>query len=57
MNWYLEVLKKYADYGRSRRKEYWYFILFNGIIIQILEMMGKSIHWPYLSFVYELVVF
>ena len=30
MNWYLEVLKKYAVFsGRARRKEYWFFALFN----------------------------
>ena len=30
MNWYLMVLKKYAQFsGRSRRKEYWMFALFN----------------------------
>lgn len=34
MNWYLEVLKKYAVFsGRARRKEYWMFILFNFIIV------------------------
>jgi uncharacterized membrane protein YhaH (DUF805 family)/uncharacterized RDD family membrane protein YckC len=34
MNWYLEVLKKYAVFsGRARRKEYWYFILFSVIMI------------------------
>ena len=33
MNWYLQVLKKYAVFnGRARRKEYWYFALFNIII-------------------------
>ena len=33
MNWYLEVLKKYAVFdGRARRKEYWFFILFNILI-------------------------
>ena len=36
MNWYLEVLKKYAVFsGRARRKEYWYFVLFN-ILFAIL---------------------
>ena len=30
MNWYLKVLKQYADFnGRARRKEYWMFTLFN----------------------------
>jgi uncharacterized membrane protein YhaH (DUF805 family) len=33
MQWYLEVLKKYAVFsGRARRKEYWMFVLFNIII-------------------------
>lgn len=33
MNWYLEVLKKYAEFdGRARRKEYWMFALFNCIV-------------------------
>lgn len=33
MNWYLEVLKKYAVFeGRARRKEYWLFNLFNLLI-------------------------
>ena len=28
MNWYLQVLKKYAVFdGRARRKEYWFFVL------------------------------
>ncbi len=30
MNWYLKVLKQYADFrGRARRTEYWMFVLFN----------------------------
>ncbi|HHX35231.1 MAG TPA: DUF805 domain-containing protein [Gammaproteobacteria bacterium] len=46
MNWYLEVLKKYAVFsGRARRKEYWYFVLFNIVISVILSaidgMMGS----------------
>ncbi|MCU0843621.1 MAG: DUF805 domain-containing protein [Spirochaetes bacterium] len=33
MNYYLDVLKKYAVFtGRARRKEYWMFFLFNIII-------------------------
>ncbi len=39
MNWYIEVLKKYAQFsGRSRRKEYWFFVLFN-----ILISIGLSV--------------
>lgn len=30
LSWYLQALEKYAVFdGRSRRKEYWYFFLFN----------------------------
>jgi uncharacterized membrane protein YhaH (DUF805 family) len=37
MSWYLQVLKKYAVFsGRARRKEYWYFFLFNIIISFVL---------------------
>lgn len=47
INWYLEVLKKYAVfYGRDRRTEYWMFVLFNFIIafaISIVEgLLGSS---------------
>jgi uncharacterized membrane protein YhaH (DUF805 family) len=40
MNWYLGVLKKYADFsGRARRKEYWFFVLFNLIISCVLSVI------------------
>lgn len=43
MNWYLEVLKKYAVFGgRARRKEYWFFALFNVIIIIALSFIDVS---------------
>lgn len=36
MNWYLKVLKQYADFGgRARRTEYWMFILFNFIFSMV----------------------
>jgi uncharacterized membrane protein YhaH (DUF805 family) len=41
MNWYLEVLKKYAVFqGRARRKEYWMFTLFNVLISIALAIIG-----------------
>jgi uncharacterized membrane protein YhaH (DUF805 family) len=44
MNWYLEVIKKYADFsGRARRKEYWYFVLFNVIISIVLAVMDGAL--------------
>lgn len=37
MNWYIEVLKKYAVFnGRARRKEYWYYYLFYMLIYIVL---------------------
>jgi uncharacterized protein DUF805 len=40
MNWYLQALKKYADFsGRARRKEYWFFILFYLIILIVLMII------------------
>ena len=40
MNWYLGALKKYATFeGRARRKEYWFFVLFNVLAIIVLEIL------------------
>jgi len=40
MNYYLSALKKYAVFnGRARRKEYWYFFLFNIIISLALGLV------------------
>ena len=34
MSWYIGCLKKYGVFkGRARRKEYWYFVLFNIIFV------------------------
>ena len=41
MSWYMAVLKKYADFsGRSRRMEYWMFMLINFLIyIAMMALM------------------
>ncbi len=49
MDWYLKVIRQYFDFsGRARRKEYWYFVLFNLIAYIILAVldnaMGSSIY-------------
>lgn len=42
MNWYLKVLKQYADFsGRARRKEYWMFALFNLIFIIVAMILDN----------------
>jgi uncharacterized membrane protein YhaH (DUF805 family) len=41
MDWYLMVWRKYAEFnGRSRRKEYWMFVLFNLLAALVLAALG-----------------
>ena len=48
MNWYLEVLRKYAVFdGRARRKEYWFFYLFYiliAIVLIVLDSMAGTLN-------------
>jgi len=64
MNWYLKVLKQYADFNRrARRKEYWMFLLFNfifGIVVVSLDnILGIATEFGYgpLYGLYALIVF
>ncbi|MFC4036446.1 DUF805 domain-containing protein [Streptomyces polygonati] len=53
MQWYIDVLKKYAVFsGRARRQEYWMYFLFNCIAIAVLFVIGLVIHTqiPYLIY-------
>ena len=44
MNWYLDVLKKYAVFtGRARRKEYWMFTLFQIIFLVVAMILDNII--------------
>lgn len=44
MEWYLMALRKYADFtGRSRRREYWMFALFNFLISLALGVLDGGI--------------
>ena len=64
MSWYLEALKKYAVFsGRSRRMEYWYFVLFNiivsivlGTIDALLGTLGSGMGVGLLSGIYGLAI-
>ncbi|GAB4181413.1 MAG: DUF805 domain-containing protein [Calditrichia bacterium] len=59
MNWYVEVLKKYAVFdGRARRMEYWMFVLFN----LIMSLIVNAVDWMLgtggiLGFLYMIAVF
>jgi uncharacterized membrane protein YhaH (DUF805 family) len=64
MNYYTDVLKKYAVFGgRARRKEYWMFVLWNLIIYVVLGfvlgIIGKAINSQMpmvLAYLYALAV-
>lgn len=44
MEWYLSVMKQYANFnGRARRKEYWMFILFYIIIAIVASVIDGVI--------------
>jgi len=57
INWYVTVLKKYAEFnGRARRSEYWYFTLFNLIISIALQFVDNSLGTAFISLIYSLAV-
>lgn len=63
MNWYIQVLKKYAVFtGRARRKEFWMFVLFNiiiSVVIGLIERLlglGSADGTGILSIIYSLGV-
>jgi uncharacterized membrane protein YhaH (DUF805 family) len=62
MSWYIKVLKNYAVFsGRARRKEYWWFYLFNFIFILVLDLIGifiigPQIHGLILPIIYRLII-
>ena len=58
MTWYIEALKKYTTFsGRSRRKEYWMFMLFNILISIVFSLIDTLIGLnQILSGIYYLVI-
>ena len=45
MHWYLHVLRSYAQFdGRSRRSEYWYFVLFNLLVVVGLTLLDYAVY-------------
>jgi uncharacterized membrane protein YhaH (DUF805 family) len=44
VSWYLEVVRKYATFsGRARRKEFWFFYLFNLIFAFVLAFLDGAL--------------
>lgn len=57
MNWYIDVLKKYAVFeGRARRMEFWMFTLFSFIIVCVLSGIEIALGIFGLSALYSLAV-
>lgn len=57
MNWYISVLKQYATFsGRARRREYWFFYLFNSIVSFGFLIIDALLSTGFLSFLYGLAV-
>jgi len=57
MEWYLKVLKNYANFnGRARRKEFWMFYLINFIIAFVIGIIAGMISFPLLGTIYSLAV-
>ncbi|OXM17401.1 DUF805 domain-containing protein [Paenibacillus herberti] len=56
MGWFLKAIKNYAGFaGRSRRMEYWMFILFSSIFTFIISVLEALIGIPsLLSFLFTL---
>lgn len=55
MDWYLEALKKYAVFtGRSRRKEYWMFVLFQVMISCGIALVEFFLNTSFLSILFGL---
>jgi len=58
MEYYLTVLKKYAVFeGRARRSEYWYFTLFNTLIVFALGLVARFTGSEFTAGIYQLAVF
>lgn len=59
MNYYIKVLKNYANFsGRARRSEYWSFVLPNYIVLMILRVVGiHSLSLHILASLLSLVLF
>jgi len=57
MEWYLKVLRQYADFeGRACRKEYWMFTLISVIISAVLAILDNVLTIGILGLLYSLAV-
>ncbi|MBC8950735.1 MULTISPECIES: DUF805 domain-containing protein [Xenorhabdus] len=65
MHWYLNVLKNYTYFrGRAQRKEFWYFFLFQILVVLIISFLERlfavanpEIYMGWFSAIYLLITF
>lgn len=58
MDYFISAFKQYADFsGRTRRKEYWMFVLFYLLILFGLTFLDYLLGIGFLSTIYSLVLF
>lgn len=57
MEWYLKVLRQYADFaGRARRKEYWMFTLISLVVSIVLAILDNALGTVLLGLLYWVAV-
>lgn len=57
MHWYLDVLKKYSEFGgRAGRQEFWMFALCNFIVAAVVGFVARMIGFEFLAGLYTLAV-
>tara|TARA_B110000240_G_C13255346_1_gene349245 strand:+ start:63 stop:413 length:351 start_codon:yes stop_codon:yes gene_type:complete len=55
MNYFIDALKKYADFtGRARRKEYWMFYLIYMILLIVISILDAAIGVGLFSLIFTL---
>ncbi len=56
MNYYIQAFKRFSDFsGRSRRSEYWYYVLFNILVSIVAVVIDVFIEMPIFTLLYLLV--
>ena len=56
MNYMLMPLKRYADFsGRSRRKEYWMFMLFYTVIYMVLLIIDGTLGMFFFTAIFSVI--
>lgn len=56
MNWFIIAIKRHHDFmGRSRRKEFWYFTLFNLLCLSFFILLDHALSFTYIGKWYGLL--